>query len=160
MPLHCGIFYVAGIVPRAAGSPPALIQANSREGPDLCRPRRRPGAALTLPPFPLYGLAFCLLYSCHSCQVCILRPAALLPFQPAATSGFADSASPASEPLRAARYTHLRFVRLFSGYPTSAAGRHNGFCDKPCIAYRNQPLSFCFYAFIIAQACPNHKDYS
>ena len=56
MPLHCGIFYVAGIVPRAAGSPPALIQANSREGPDLCRPRRQPGAALTLPTFPLYGL--------------------------------------------------------------------------------------------------------
>jgi len=142
MPLRCDIFYVAGICPalRAARLMCCVISGQFPGWPCSQPPPPATWGGTSLPPFPRYGLII-LLYSCHGQALCI-----------AADGAFAPPALPQPAALRISLHPHrtafrsqctrLRLVRLSSGHPTSTAGSHNGFCDKPCIAHRNQPLPF------------------
>lgn len=129
-------------LPRAAGSPPAV----------LCHLRPVPGMALlSAAPAGDLGRHFAAPFP----PLWAYYPAVQLHEQAlriAADGAFAPPALPQPAALRISLHPHrtafrsqctrLRLVRLFSGHPTSTVGSHNGFCDKPCIAHRNQPLPF------------------
>jgi len=144
MPLHCGIFYVAYIVPPRCGQPASvLFQFRPVPGKALlsAAPAGEPGRLLRCLPFPRYGRFF-QLYSCLSapsascCRRRFCPPACRS--QRLCGPRFARTGTASRS-----RCARLCFDRLFSGHPTSVAGHHNGFCNYSCIAHRNQPLSSC-----------------
>ncbi len=160
MPLHCGIFYVAYIVPRAAGSPP-VYSFNSGQFPG--RPFSQPpppanrGGSCAAPLSPATGVFF----SCTAVCLLRLRHAAggAFALQPAAASGFADLASPAPEPLPAADARAYALTACFPGTRRASPVTITVSVITPASPIGINPFRpVC--VLIIAQACPNRKAYS
>lgn len=162
MPLRCDIFYVAGVVPRAAGNPPVFYQLRPIPGKALipAAPAGDPGRHLCCPLSPVSGVLSVCCTAAMAANSCVLLPTALSLAPACRNQRLCGSRFARTGTAYRSQCAHLRFVRLLSGHPTSTAGRNCCLCYQPCIAHRNQPLPFCFCAFIIAQACPKRKPYS
>jgi len=79
MPLHCDIFYVAGVVPRAAGNPPVCYQLRPIPGKALisAAPAGDPGRLLRCPLSPVSGVLSVCCTAAMAVKSCVLLPAAL-----------------------------------------------------------------------------------